>query len=416
MNWTEYGIEQQYALLDRETMNECSSIFTRIDTIRDYNQLKVLLAFNETAIGAHHLQGSYGYGYNDIGRDAADRVFAKIVAAEDALCRTQFVSGTHAITTALFGILRPGMRLLSVSGTPYETIQTTLGLKDKGLGSLIDFGIEYNQIELVDSKPDIATIKTMVKDTDVIYIQRSCGYTARRALSLEDIKSISDTVKKIKKDIIVVVDNCYGEFTRTTEPTEHGADLIIGSLIKNPGGGIAETGGYIAGRKDLVELCSHRLTAPGVGREVGSNALGYRTLLLGLYQAPYITGEALKSAVYASYFFSRLSFEVSPKYDEQRNDIVTILMMNTKENLLILSKAIQSASPIDSQAIPTATEMPGYDTKIVMASGAFTAGSSIELSSDAPLTAPYHAFMQGGLSLISSRYAYLKAASLLAKG
>ena len=415
MDWKEYGIEERFSNIDTETMEECNEAFERVEEIRDYNQIKVLNAFREVGVGTHHLLGSYGYGYGDIGRDTLDSLFAMIVGAEDALCRTQFMSGTHAIVTALFGILRSGMKLLSVCGTPYDTIHTTLGFNGSGLGSLQEYGIIYDQIDLVNGKVNLKLLKEKVKGFDVVYIQRSSGYTLRDALSLEEIKEISTTAKSVEEDIIVVVDNCYGEFTRKSEPTSSGADLIIGSLIKNPGGGIAETGGYIAGRKDLVELTANRLTAPGVGREIGSNPLGYRNTYLGLYMATSVTAEALKSAIYASCFFKKLGFETSPSFGSIRNDIITIVKMETKENLEVLCRAIQSSSPIDSFAVPTATDMPGYDSKVIMASGSFTAGSSIELSSDAPMKEPYYAFIQGGLSFIASRYAFLKAATLLKK-
>lgn len=415
MRWEGYGIEERYSVLDNDTMNECRDAFLKIEEIRDTNQLKVLNAFREVGVSTHHLLGSYGYGYGDIGRETLDLVFAKAVGAQDALCRTQFMSGTHAITTALFGVLRSGMKILSVTGTPYDTIHTTLGLKGNSLGSLKEYGISYDQIDLVNSKPNLALISQKACNVDVIYIQRSCGYTFREALSLGDIKAISITAKEVNKEVIVLVDNCYGEFTNTTEPCSHGADLIVGSLIKNPGGGIAETGGYIAGRKDLVELSANRLTAPGVGREIGSNPLGYRNVYLGLYMAPMITAEALKSAVYASSFFSKLGYETLPKQLNEWNDIIAVVKMGSLKKLEIVCRAIQSSSPVDSMAFPVASNMPGYDNKVIMASGAFTTGSSIELSGDAPIKEPYYAFIQGGLNLISSRYAFLKAATLLDK-
>ena len=415
MDWKTFSIAEEYIELDSKVMDICSQVFNYIEEVRDYNQLKVLNAFREVGIGTHHLNGTTGYGYNDVGRDALDRVFAKSVEAEDSLCRTQFMSGTHAITVALFGILRKNMHILSVTGTPYDTLHTTLGLSGKGQGSLTEYGIEYEQIDLKDGKPDLEAIVERVRSVDVVYIQRSSGYSVREVLTLEDIEHISTVSKRENKNVIVVVDNCYGEFTNTKEPVSHGADLIIGSLIKNPGGGIAETGGYIAGKKDLVELCANRLTAPGVGREIGSNPLGYRNTYLGLYLAPMITSEALKSATYASCFFGLLGFETSPSIESTRNDIITRIKLNTKENLNMLCRAIQSSSPVDSHAVPTASDMPGYDSKVIMASGSFTAGSSIELSGDAPLKEPYYAFVQGGLNLIASRYAFLKAAMLLFK-
>ncbi len=415
MNWNDFGIEQKYQDLDAAVMNACRPTFETIEEIRDFNQIKVLNAFIDCRVGAEHMLGSTGYGYGDIGRDMLDKVFARAVGAEDALCRMQFMSGTHAITVALFGLLRGGMTMLSVTGTPYDTIQTALGLKTKGMGSLDEYGVSYREIALLNNNPDYDKIEKEAAHADLVYIQRSRGYGYRRALTLEDIKKISDTVRNRNKDAMVVVDNCYGEFTNTTEPLQHGADVIIGSLIKNPGGGIAETGGYIAGRKDLIERCSYRLTAPGVGREIGSYPHGYRTTYLGIYMAPQITAEALKSAVYASELFERLGFEVDPKTDAKRDDIITTVKLKSAENLSLLCRAIQSSSPVDSFATPEGSDMPGYDSKVIMAAGAFTNGSSIELSADAPIREPYRAFIQGGLNLAASRYAFLRAATLLDK-
>ena len=415
MDFKPFVLDKKFGNLDSEIMNVCSGAFGRIDEIRDYNQLKVLKAFTDNRVGARHMSGSTGYGYDDAGRDMLDKLFADITRAQDALCRTQFVSGTHAITVALFGILRKGMTMLSVTGTPYDTLRTVLGIRGhkNGLGSLMDFGVSYRQIELVDTGPDYETLSNTARHADLIYIQRSRGYSSRRALRLEEIAKISEIAKSVNRSAVVAVDNCYGEFTRTCEPTEYGADVIMGSLIKNPGGGIAETGGYIAGRADLVEMCANRLTAPGVGREVGSNPSGYRNLFLGLYMAPSVVAEALKSAVYASALFEKLGFETAPGLEEERDDIVTTVKMNSARNLELLCRALQSSSPVDSYAVPEASRMPGYKNKVIMASGAFTAGSSIEISADAPFEAPYYAYIQGGLNLISSRYAFLKAAEAL---
>ena len=415
MDWETYGIPGKYADLDLEVMDACSRVFREIDGIRDFNQLKVLNSFIECRVAARHMSGSTGYGYSDEGRETLDKLFAGIVKAEDALCRIQFMSGTHAITVALFGVLRKGMTMLSVTGEPYDTLRGVLGIKgDKFYpGSLRDYGVGYRQIELLESGPDCKTLETAAKDVDLVYIQRSRGYSSRRALRPDEIEIVSKTAKSVNRDIIVAVDNCYGEFTRKTEPLEHGADLIAGSLIKNPGGGIAETGGYIAGKKELVEMCAGRLTVPGVGREIGSNPLGYRNLYLGLYMAPQVTAEAQKSAVYASALFERLGYETSPAFDKDRDDIVTSVKMDSPEKLEILCKALQSASPVDSFATPEAADMPGYRNKVIMASGAFTGGSSIEFSADAVFQAPYYAYIQGGLNLIASRYAFLKAALLL---
>jgi len=404
-----FGISQQLCALDREVMEQCASFFGRADEIRDFNQLKVLDTFIKNRVGAQHLGASTGYGYGDIGRDTLDKIFADIAGAEDALCRAHFMSGTHALTVALFGVLRPGDTLVSVTGQPYDTLSGVIGLSDTNCGSLKDFGVNYRQIDLMGGEPDVDAISGAAPNARVIYIQRSRGYSARRALSCDDIGRIAHAAKSANPDAIVMVDNCYGEFCETTEPTGHGTDLIAGSLIKNPGGGVAPTGGYIAGRRELVELCAHRLTAPGTGREIGSTPSGHRELYLGLYLAPSITAEAVKSSIYASAIFERKGYAVSPAYIEPRRDIITAIDMKDEAGLVALCRAIQSASPIDSYVSPEPWDMPGYDSNIIMASGAFTCGSSIELSCDAPVKPPYTAYLQGGISLAASRLAFLKA-------
>ena len=415
MDWERFQIPAKYAALDALVMADCAATFSEIEDIRDFNQLKVLSAFIECRVGSQHMQGSTGYGYGDVGRDMLDRVFARAVGAEDSLCRTHFMSGTHAITVALFGLLRKEMTMLSVTGEPYETLKSALGLRGPGFGSLDEYGIRYNQIELHEGSPDLSAIAEKATEVELIYIQRSRGYGARRAMTLEDIGEITASAKSANKDVIVVVDNCYGEFTEKDEPLSCGADIIIGSLIKNPGGGVAETGGYIAGRKDLVELIANRLSAPGVGRGIGSNPAGHRNAYLGLYMAPQVTAEALKSAVYVSRLFERLGYETDPKYDARRSDVITSVSLGNERALSLFCRALQSSSPVDSYATPEASEMPGYDGKVIMAAGAFTAGSSIELSADAPAEAPYLVYVQGGLNLIASRLAFLRAASLLEK-
>ncbi len=404
--------------LDKKLLKKCEAPFKRIEEIRDFNQQKVLHAFNYCRIGATHFMGSTGYGYGDVGRDKLDELFAKISGSESALFRAQFMSGTHAITVALFGLLRPGQTLLAVAGMPYDTLQGVIGIGEsykRGYGSLKEFGIEYQQIDLLNDNPDYEKISEQAKNANIIYIQRSRGYTNRRALGNDDIKKIVEVSKASNKDAIVVVDNCYGEFCDTKEPTECGADIIIGSLLKNPGGGIAETGGYIAGKSYLVELCARRLTTPSVGGEIGSTPQGLRSLYLGLYMAPVMTAEALKSSVYASALFEELGFKTYPLSGDIRNDIITSVDMGSAKNLEQLCFAIQSTSPIDSFATPVGSDMPGYDSKVIMAAGAFTNGSSIELSCDGPMKPPYTAFMQGGLSFTYSKLSYLTAAKLLMK-
>ncbi len=406
-----FDIKQEMVKLDEEVMEICKPYFDKIDEISEYNQLKVLKAFIDNGISAQHLVGTTGYGYGDKGRDGLDKLFADIVGAEDALCRHSFMSGTHTLTVALFGVLRAGDTMFCATGTPYDTLHGVIGIDGSKCGNLMEYGIKYDQCDLlINSEPDLKTIFEKCKTAKVCYIQRSRGYAKRKALSLETIKSIADTAKKANPNIIVMVDNCYGEYTHKEEALKYGADLIMGSLIKNPGGGIAPTGGYIAGRKDLVELCANRLTAPGTGRELGCSLDVMREMYLGVYFAPMITANALKTSVYASCVYEKLGFETEPRYMEDRNDIITSISAKTPENVIAICQAIQTASPIDSYALPEPSEMPGYDSKIIMAAGAFTMGSSIELSCDAPLREPYIAYMQGGTSFTASRAAVLMSA------
>lgn len=408
-----FDLSSEMQQLDSALMAQCRAQFDAIEEIRDHNQLKVLGAFTKNRVGAQHLVGTTGYGYGDIGRDTLDRVFADAVGAQDALCRAHFMSGTHAITVALFGVLRVGDTMLSVTGAPYDTLESVVGTSSGAFGSIREFGIDYRQIDLKGGRPDLGEIARCAPGARVIYIQRSRGYSNRRTLSCADIEAIARAAKSTNPAAIVMVDNCYGEFCEPSEPTQHGADLMAGSLIKNPGGGIAETGGYIAGRADLVELCGHRLTAPGAGREVGCTPGGLRNLYLGLYLAPSITAEALKSMVYASALFEQMGYAVAPHYTEPRSDIITAIELGSEKALLAFCRAIQAHSPVDSFATPEAWDMPGYDSKVIMASGAFTCGSSIELSCDAPVQPPFTVYVQGGISLAASRYALLKAAQEL---
>ncbi|MEG1782564.1 MAG: methionine gamma-lyase family protein [Oscillospiraceae bacterium] len=406
-----FDISEELMDLDRQSMELCQPYFNEIDQIRQFNQLKVLKAFIDNKISAQHLVGTTGYGYDDKGRDGLDRLFADIFKAEDALCRHNFMSGTHTLSVALFGILRTGDTMLCVTGRPYDTLAGVIGLDDSKCGNLAEFGIKYDQCELLlDSSPDLEAIAKKAVGAKMCYIQRSRGYATRKALGLKEIEDISKTAKKANPNIIVVVDNCYGEFTQTEEPTQHGADLIVGSLIKNPGGGIAPTGGYIAGKKELVELCGHRLSAPGTGREIGCTMDVLRDMYIGLYFAPMVTANAVKTSIYASCLYEKLGFETEPHYSMPRNDIITSIAARTPENLIAICQAIQSASPIDSFAVPQPWAMPGYDSEIIMAAGTFTMGSSIELSCDAPIREPYTTFMQGGTSFDASRAAVLLSA------
>ncbi|HCW79968.1 MAG TPA: hypothetical protein DG942_02540 [Ruminococcaceae bacterium] len=393
--------------------------FRQIDETADWNEQKMLAAFIKNGVSESHFAASTGYGYGDRGRETLDRVFADALGAEDALVRHNFVSGTHALTVALFGVLRPGDTMMSVTGVPYDTLRPVIGLTGNGNGSLKEFGIKYEQVDLTpEGKPDYAEIERRVNPgVRMVYIQRSRGYSLRPSLFVEEIEKIAEIAKRKAPDCIVMVDNCYGEFVQRDEPVSHGADLMAGSLIKNPGGGIAPTGGYIAGRKDLVESCSYRLTAPGVGRDVGATLGNNRELFMGAFHAPVVTGEALKTAVFTSALFHIFGYEVSPKYDEPRADIIQTVGLKTEKALIAFCQGVQKGAPVDSFVTPEPWDMPGYDCKVIMAAGAFTLGASIELSADAPLREPYAAWMQGALNYPSGRLgAMLAAQSMLEQG
>lgn len=397
----------------------CTVTFQEIDQITEYNQRKMLKAFSEAGVSESHFVGSTGYGYGDRGRDVLDRVFSLAFGAEDALVRHNFVSGTHALTVALFGVLRPGDTMLSVTGTPYDTLQGVIGINGSSSGSLKEFGIHYQEIALQqDGTPDYEKMKQQIKPgLKMVYIQRSRGYTLRPSLRVEEIGKIAALAKAQAPDCIVMVDNCYGEFVQTEEPLSYGADLMAGSLIKNPGGGIAPTGGYIAGRKDLVEQCSYRLTTPGTGKEIGATLGQNRELFMGAFHAPHVTGEALKTAVFASAFYELLGYEVIPRYCEPRADIIQVLKLEKERALIAFCQGIQKGAPVDSFVVPEPWDMPGYDSQVIMAAGAFTLGGSIELSADAPLREPYAAWMQGSLNFHSGKVGVMLAAqSMLDQG
>ena len=415
-----FNIDKPLLEKDALILEKCRKRFSEIDDITEYCQLKVLSAFIKNGVSEAAMAGSTGYGYDDRGREILERVMAQAMGAEDALMRHNFVSGTHTLTVALFGILRPGDKILSLTGRPYDTIIGVFGIDGKSDGSLADFGVEYRQAELLpDGMPDIARIKEMLKADKfkMAYIQRSRGYSTRPSLTVDDIEKLCRAVREVSPDSIIMVDNCYGEFTEKKEPCEVGADIVAGSLIKNPGGGIAPTGGYIAGRHDLVEKCAARLTCPGVGREVGATLGHSRELYMGLFAAPHVVGEAMKTAVYAAALFENLGFEVSPKSDEKRGDIIQCVTLGTKEGLVAFCQGMQSGAPVDSFVVPEPWDMPGYDDPVIMAAGAFTLGASIELSADGPLREPFAAWMQGGLNFHSARAGVLLAAQkMLEKG
>lgn len=418
MNQPFFEIDEKLQKTDKRVLQKCKDQFAYIDEVTEYNQLKVLKAFGDNRVSENHFYGSTGYGYGDWGREVLDKVFAQVVGAEDSLVRHNFVSGTHALTTALFGVLRPGDEFVCVTGTPYDTIQSVIGFSDTKQGTLKDFGIKYSQIDLLENgQPDCQAIAEAAKRAKMVYIQRSRGYSLRPSLSIETIEKIVKTAKESNPNVIVFVDNCYGEFVEEREPTQVGADLIAGSLIKNPGGGIAKTGGYIAGRKDLIDLCSYRLTTPGTGKEVGCTLDEKRGLFMGLFAAPTVTGDATKVAVYTTALFEELGFATSPQYSEKRTDIIAQVTLETPEGLTAFCQGVQKGAPIDSFVTPEAWDMPGYDEKVIMAAGAFTMGASIELSADGPMREPYAAWLQGGLNFFSGKMGVLLAAqSLLEKG
>ena len=385
--------------LKKQSQIDLEEINKKIDMIEEYNSNKVLEAFIEVGINETDLNTTTGYGYNDIGRDKIERVYSSIFKTESALVRCQFISGTHALTTCFFALLRPGDTLLSISGKPYDTLDSVIGFNDNP-SSLKAYNIHYDQIDLVNNDFNYQEIEAYLKNNKpkVIEIQRSKGYSTRESISIEKIEKVIKTIRKINKEVIIMIDNCYCEMVSIKEPTEVGADICVGSLIKNLGGGIASNGGYIVGKEDLVNLCAERLNVPGQALEVGPSLNQNRNILEGLYFAPSVVAAAIKTAVYTSYMFEHLGYKVSPKYNEERVDIVQNIIFEKENDLIEYVRGIQSNSKIDSNAIIMPSEMPGYDDKIIMASGSFTEGSSIELSCDCPLRSPYIAYQQGALS------------------
>ena len=413
-----FEIDERIEAAADNALKKCKEQFDIIDEITEFNQNKVLRAFIDNRISETNFVSSTGYGYGDSGRETLDKVWAQVFAAEDALVRHNFTCGTHTLSVALFGVLRPGDNMLCVTGTPYDTIHNVIGIKGENMGSLKDFGVNYSEVPLKDERPDYDAIEKAVDEsTTMVYIQRSRGYELRPSLRIEEIKKIIDIVKAKNPKTIVMVDNCYGEFVQKQEPCEVGADLIAGSLIKNAGGGIARTGGYIAGRHDLVEKCAFRLTTPGLGKEVGATLGMNRELYMGLCYAPHTVGEALKSAVFISALYESFGYDVTPRYNDERADIVQSLGLENEESLVAFCQGIQSGSAVDSFLTPEPWDMPGYDSKVVMAAGAFTLGSSIELSADAPIREPFYAWIQGGIHFHSAKTcALLAAQQMLNKG
>ncbi|WP_302297669.1 aminotransferase class I/II-fold pyridoxal phosphate-dependent enzyme [Mitsuokella multacida] len=385
--------------LKREVLKESEPLFAHIEDVAEANTLKVLDAMRECRVSDAHFNTTTGYAYDDIGRGKLEELYAKIFGAERALVRTQFVSGTHALATVLFGILRPGDELVSLTGKPYDTMQTVIGYDNPSPGSLKEFGVLYNELPMVAGKVDMAHIKDVITDkTKMVEIQRSRGYSMRSPLSIEDIRAITAEVHRIKPDCICFVDNCYGEFVDYEEPTQAGADIMAGSLIKNPGGGIAPTGGYIVGRDDLVELASYRLTAPGMGDELGASLSNNRLLFQGLFLAPHVVSQAIKGAIFAAGMFAKLGYKTMPLPTEVRGDIIQAIELGSADKLIAFCGGIQKYSPVDSFAAPEPWDMPGYADKIIMAAGTFVQGASIEFSADGPLREPYNVYLQGGLT------------------
>lgn len=410
-----FNFSEKISKASEEALHKAKASFQLIEEIEEYNQQKVLAAFIENKVSEADFCGSTGYGYGDRGRDKLDAVYAAAFGAEDAMVRHSFTCGTHTLTVALFGLLRPGDIMLSVTGTPYDTILPAIGVKgEKGSGSLIDFGVKYAEVSLDEAGlPDLPAIeKALEMNPRVVYIQRSRGYAVRPSLSVKQIEEICTLVHS-RSDAVVMVDNCYGEFTEKLEPTQVGADIMAGSLIKNPGGSIARTGGYICGRKNLVELCSYRATTPGIGKEVGCTLTESRNMYMGFFNAPSVTANALKTAVFAASLFENLGFEVSPRSDESRHDIIQTVILKSPEALCRFCEGIQAGSPIDSFVTPEPWDMPGYSDKVIMAAGAFISGASIELSADGPLREPYAAWMQGGITFSSGKTAVMMAAQKL---
>ena len=410
--YSEFGISEEIESLMNSCENELKDIFRDIDKIEHINSLKVLSAFKKEKVEVAHFNGTTGYGYNDLGRDVIENIYCDIFKCEDALVRTQFISGTHALTVALFSVLRPNDTLLSISGKPYDTLDEVIGIKENN-SSLKSFGVNYDQIDLINDDFDYEGIENRLKQSFVklIEIQRSKGYSTRKSIGIDKIEKVISLIKKVSPSTVVMIDNCYCEFVDIKEPTEVGADMVVGSLIKNLGGGIAPNGAYIIGRKDLIELASERLTVPGEGKEVGPTMDMNKLLLQGLFYAPSVVASALKTSILASLMLEKLGFEVEPKFNEKRVDIVQNIIFHDKDKLIKYVQGIQAASPIDSFVVPIAWDMPGYTDPVIMAAGTFTQGSSIELSCDGPIREPFIAYMQGGQTYNYGKIGVMKAIS-----
>lgn len=414
--YNNFGISDKVRKIVLNAEESLKEEFKKIDEMCDMNSLKVLSAFNKNNISEAHFGSTTGYGYDDLGRDAIERVFAEVLGAEDALVRSQFISGSHALCVALFAYLRPGDIMLSITGTPYDTLHEVIGIKENK-SSLKSFGVKYDEIDLVNNDFDYAKIKEYLTNNKVklIEIQRSKGYSTRKSITIDKVEKVIEEIRKVDKEAIIMVDNCYCEFVEDKTPLEVGADIIVGSLIKNLGGGIAPNGAYVAGKKNLVDLAGERLTLPGEGREVGPTLGINRYLLQGLFFAPSVVASALKTAILTSKVLECLGYEVEPKYNEKRADIVQNIIFGNEKDLVKYCAGIQSSSPIDSFSKPLPWDMPGYEDKVVMAAGSFTQGSSIELSCDGPVRSPFIAYQQGSLTYSYGKIAVMKAVETLLK-
>lgn len=410
----EYGLSEKTIELGLTAEENIRETFDAINKTAEYNQLKVMKAFSEHRVSEAHLGLSTGYGYDDMGRDTLEKIYADVFGTESALVRHSIVSGTHALCSCLFGILRPGDILVSATGAPYDTLEEVIGKRGSSGASLKDWGIDYIEVSLTpDGKIDKETLGEVLKNKKVrmVELQRSKGYAWRESYTVEELADAITFIKNTRADVVVMVDNCYGEFVERKEPTNVGADIIAGSLIKNPGGGLALTGGYLAGRADLVEQVSYRLTSPGIGAEVGASLGMNRHMYQGFFMAPHTVAQSLKTAVFAAEVFSLMGFEVAPTSKEVRGDIIQAVKLNSAENLCAFCRGIQRGAPIDSFVVPEPWDMPGYSDQVIMAAGAFVSGASIEISADGPLRAPFAAYMQGGLTYESGKVAVLCAAN-----
>ncbi len=408
--YEEFGIKEKIEKMANQVQKEIETVFEKINQSNEKNSMKVLNAFQKYHVSEMHFNSSTGYGYGDVGRDTIEKIFAEVLKAEDALVRNQFISGTHALTVCLFGLLRPNDIVLSINGKPYDTLDSVIGIEENA-SSLRSYGVKYEQIELIENEFNVEKIKERLKKNDIklVMIQRSCGYSLRESISIEKIKKIVQEIRSVNSSAIIMCDNCYGEFVEESEPLEAGVDIIVGSLIKNLGGGLAPNGAYIAGRKELIKLCAERLTAPGLGKEVGPSLGINKSFLQGLFMAPSVVASSLKTVVFASRMLEKMGYETIPSYHEKRTDIVQKIIFRDANKLIKFCQGIQMGSPIDSNSIPEPWDMPGYTDKVIMAAGTFTAGSSIELSCDAPIREPYVAFLQGGLTYEYGKLGVMKA-------